>query len=111
MGQLLHHKKYKTTPKKKASQKTATQSRILERVVRGFANHRRIEMLRLLQKHPELSVEEVAGELSINAKTASEHMQRLAIAGLVLKRNAGQAVRHKLTKRGEDVLIFLRTLE
>jgi predicted ArsR family transcriptional regulator len=83
----------------------------LERIVRGFSNHRRIEILELLKKHPELSVVEISERLKINFKTAAEHIQRLAIAGLVLKRSAGKAVRHKLSDRGNGILTFLRTLE
>ncbi len=85
--------------------------RSLERLVKGFANHRRIEILELLRKRPELSVEEVAEALRINFKTASEHIRRLAIAGLLLKRNDIHSVRHKLTSRAQEVLKFLRTLE
>lgn len=85
--------------------------RTLERMVRGFSNHRRIEMLQLLKAKPELSLEEIARELKINYKTASEHVRRLALAGLVLKRNERNAVRHKLTSRAQSVLKFLRTLE
>jgi Mn-dependent DtxR family transcriptional regulator len=85
--------------------------RQLERVVRGFSNHRRIEILELLEKIPELSVVEISEKLKINFKTASEHIRRLAIAGLVIKRSAGASVRHKLTERGELILKFLRTLE
>ncbi len=83
----------------------------LERIVKGFANHRRIEILELLRNKPELSVAEIADELHINFKTASEHIRRLAIAGLVLKRSDGVNVRHKLTLRGEHILKFLRILE
>lgn len=85
--------------------------RKLERVVKGFANHRRIEILCLLKKTPELSVDEVSHILKINSKTASEHIRRLAIAGLVLKRSEGNFVRHKLTSRAESILKFLRILE
>ncbi len=85
--------------------------RELERLVKGFANHRRIEILELLRKEPELSLEEVAGALSINFKTASDHMRRLAIAGLLLKRSDGHSVRHKITSRASQVLKFLRSLE
>lgn len=85
--------------------------RQLERVVKGFANHRRIEMLELIDRKPELSVVEIAEELEINMKTASEHIRRMAIAGLIMKRNAGNAVRHALTKSGRSILKFLRTLE
>lgn len=85
--------------------------RDLERIVRGFSNHRRIEILALLERAPELSVIETADELGINFKTASEHIRRLAHAGLVLKRNEGAAVRHALTPTGRSILKFLRTLE
>lgn len=85
--------------------------RALERVVRGFSNHRRIQILDLLDKKPELSVAEISESLRINFKTASEHIRRLAVPGLLVKRNDGSAVRHKLTRRGMIVLKFLRTLE
>ncbi|MBU2037050.1 winged helix-turn-helix domain-containing protein [Patescibacteria group bacterium] len=83
----------------------------LERIVRGFSNHRRIQILKLLKRSPELSVVEISGRLKINFKTASEHLRRLAISGLVLKRNDNQNVRHKVSERGEQVLKFLRILE
>jgi len=83
----------------------------LERIVRGFANHRRIEILNLLIRRPELSVVEISKILDVNFKTISEHISRLANAGLVLKRNEGAAVRHKLTPRAIVILKFLRTLE
>lgn len=83
----------------------------LERIVKGFANHRRIEILELLKKEPELSVAEISENLNINFKTASEHIRRLAIAGLLIKRSEGLNVRHKLTDRGLSILKFLRILE
>ena len=85
--------------------------RQLERIVKGFANHRRIQILELLSDSPELSVIEISDKLKINFKTASEHIRRLAIAGLVLKRNQGVNVRHKLSPSGSNILKFLRTLE
>lgn len=85
--------------------------RELEKIVRGFSNHRRIEILELLQKMPELSVIEIADALGINMKTAAEHIRRLHQAGLVWKRNEAAAVRHALSPRGRVTLKFLRTLE
>ncbi|MBI5134221.1 MAG: winged helix-turn-helix transcriptional regulator [Candidatus Taylorbacteria bacterium] len=85
--------------------------RQLERIVKGFSNHRRIDILRLLAKRPELSVLDISTDLKINFKTASEHIRRLAIAGAVMKRSEGRAIRHALTPRGENILRFLRILE
>lgn len=83
----------------------------LERLVRGFSNHRRIEIMDLLKKNPELSVAQIAEKTQTNFKTVSEHIRKLAIAGIVLKRNEATAVKHKLTERGESILKFLRILE
>ena len=79
-------------------------------MVKGFANHRRIEMLELLARKPERSVGEISIALEIELKTASEHLRRLAIAGLVLKRHEGREVRHALTQRARNILTFLRML-
>ena len=85
--------------------------RTLERLVRGFANHRRIQLLDVLKETPEMSVDEIAELLDINYKTIADHLRRLAIAGLVLKKSDSVSIRHKLTSRAEYVLKFLRTLE
>lgn len=83
----------------------------LERIFKGISNHRRIEILELLKEKPELSIIDISEVLAVNFKTISEHVRRLAIAGLVLKRSDGNSVRHKLTDRGQSILKFLRTLE
>lgn len=85
--------------------------RQLERITKGIANHRRIEIITLLEKSPELSVIEIAQRLKVNFKTVAEHIQRLTRAGLVMKRNDANAVRHALTSLGKSILKFLRTLE
>jgi predicted ArsR family transcriptional regulator len=86
-------------------------SRQLERIVKGFSNHRRIEILILLNKSPELSLQEIADDLGINFRTASEHTRRLSLSGLILKRYEGNVVRHVLSPQGKTILKFLRTLE
>jgi len=85
--------------------------RQLERIIKGFANHRRLAILELLNKKPELSVAEISEKLNVNFKTISDHIRRLAIAGLVLKRSDGLNVRHRLTDRAKTILKFLRILE
>ena len=86
------------------------QTRELEKTVKGFANHRRIEILMLLEKKPDLSVFEVTEELEINFRTASQHIRRLTNSELVWKTNDGNYVRHALSPLGKTILKFLRTL-
>lgn len=86
-------------------------NRELERIVKGFANHRRLQILKLLGKEPELSVLEISDKLKSEFKTISAHTNKMAIAGLVMKRNDVNMVRHKLTKRGKTTLQFVRIIE
>ncbi|MBM4042668.1 MAG: hypothetical protein FJ290_29620 [Planctomycetes bacterium] len=92
-------------------EKRALSDRELERIVKGFANHRRIQIMRLLEERPDLSLGQVCASLRIGLKTGCEHVRRLAIPGLVAKRDHGRSVRICLTPLARDVLTFLRKLE
>ena len=70
----------------------------------GLANHRRIEILRLLQTHGSLCVNEVATECRIDVATASQHAKRLHEAGLIKKRARGRRVDLFPTKRASTLL-------
>lgn len=83
----------------------------LERIVKGFSNHRRLEILNLLNEKEELSTEDICDVLDINYKTANEHLRRLVISGLVWKRREGLFTHYRLSPLGKTVLIFLRKLE
>lgn len=81
-----------------------------EQIVRGFANHKRIEILRLLKREPGLSVEAIRERVRGNYQTVSEHVRRLHRSGLIHKRQPGPAMEHELTERGDFVLAFLYEL-
>ncbi|MBI5356790.1 winged helix-turn-helix transcriptional regulator [Candidatus Collierbacteria bacterium] len=83
----------------------------LQTIVKGFANHRRIQIIELLSLYPEISVSEISNRLKVNFKTISEHARRLNHSGLILKRYKGQSVLHVLSPLGKDILKFLRILE
>ncbi len=85
--------------------------RRLERILKGVASHRRIQILDLLHTEPELSVLQISEKLKIGYQNASDHVRKMAVAGLLLKRNEGAAVRHKLTPRAESMLVFCKRLE
>lgn len=97
--------KYKS--KKFNNKKTFRQ---LERTIKGGANHRRLQIMVMLQKEPELSVVEVSKKIGANQKTISNHMRYLASSGLILKRSDFNCVRHKLTKNGESILKLCKML-
>ena len=102
--------KLRTQSQLSTQTKIQTSFRRLERIVKGFANHRRLQILDLLKREPELSIADIADRLKIGYENTSDHIRKLAIAGLVLKRNQGTTVLHKLTPRAEDILVFCKKL-
>ena len=70
----------------------------------GLANHRRIEIIRMLQSRGTLCVNEVAAECGIDVATASEHATRLHEAGLIKKRADGRKVQLYPTRRAATLL-------
>ena len=86
--------------------KTAKQ---LERYFKGVANHRRIEILRLVHKSEDITLDTIARELGCNLKTISEHTRRLAAAGLLNKKYRGREVLHSLSPYGRRFLKFTET--
>ena len=78
------------------------------RMVAGLANHRRIEIVRLLIRTPSLCVNEVAAECRIDQSTAVEHLKRLQEAGLVLKKSKGRQVLISPTARAKA---FIETID
>jgi len=76
----------------------------LERVYKGVANHRRVEILLLLKKNDKMSLNDIADELGCNFKTISEHSKRLFAAGLINKKYKGNSVIHSLSPFGEKII-------
>jgi len=85
--------------------------RQMERIVKGYANHRRLEIMDLLKKEPELSVIEISERLKMGYENTSDHIRKMMMAGLLLKRHSGPAVHHKLTPRAESILVFCKKLQ
>jgi len=83
------------------------ESRKLERVFKGVANHWRIDILFLIKKSSEISLSEISDRLKANRKTISEHTWRLYKAGLINKNYKGRQVVHSLSPYGEKVIKIL----
>jgi len=80
----------------------------IEKIVKSFANHRRIQILELLDKEQGLSVDGVSKKLNIGFFTISDHIRKLSDAGLVEKKNKGRFVINSITKRGKYILSFCK---
>jgi predicted transcriptional regulator len=83
--------------------------RQLERHLKGVANHRRIQILILVARNKEITLDEIAGALDCNFKTIAEHTSRLTRAGLVNKKYIGRNVGHSLSPYGKSFYTFLKS--
>jgi DNA-binding transcriptional ArsR family regulator len=90
---------------------TVFEYRKLEAILKGVANHNRLKILALLEHKPELSVADVSDELKVGYENISDHIRKLATAGLVMKRHDGNSVLHKLTPRAVSILVFCKKLK
>lgn len=81
----------------------------LERYFKGAANHRRLDVLFLLDKKDGMTLETIARALDCNLKTVSVHTQRLVHAGLANKRYKGREVEHSLSPYGKRFVQFAKT--
>jgi len=85
--------------------------RKLEKICKGFASHRRIEILSLLDTNPMSSLIDISDLTGANFKTISGHLQKMHNSGIVYKTSRGFNVTHRLSPLGKSVLKFLKTLE
>ena len=81
--------------------KTAKQ---MERHFKGIANHWRINIMMLVNKNPNITLDDIATTLNGNFKTISEHTRRLVQAGLLNKTYMGRNVTHQLSPYGKKII-------
>ncbi len=74
------------------------------KIAGALSNHRRIEIIRMLQTRGSLCVNEVALECGIDVATASEHAKKLHESGLIKKRAQGRKVQLYPTRRAATLL-------
>ncbi len=84
-------------------------SKQLERHIKGIANHRRIEILFLVNAVQGITLDEISTELKCNFKTISEHTKKLVLAGLLNKKYQGRKVAHYLSPYGRKLLNLIKS--
>ena len=66
-----------------------------------MGNEYRMNMLLVLEKNPNLTLDQINGLVGGEFKNISTHMKKLATAGLVHKKYKGTYVQHLLTEYGK----------
>ena len=83
----------------------------MERHLKGMANHYRIEILLLVARRGDITLEGIFRMLGANKKTISEHTRRLLTAGLINKKYRGRYVEHSLSPYGKTFVNFLKAFQ
>ena len=83
----------------------------MERHLKGMANHYRIEILLLIAKHNNITLEDIIRTVGANEKTIGTHVRRLHVAGLIDKKYHGKFVEHKLSPYGKLFVRFLQSFQ
>ena len=86
--------------------KTAKQ---MERHLKGISNHYRIEILLLIDKEKDITLDGIVQKLRANEKTIGENTRRLFSAGLINKQYQGNFVLHSLSPYGKKFVNFLKS--
>ena len=102
------NKKVKDGNKNKGGLKTAKQ---MERHLKGMSNHYRIEILLLISRRQNITLEGIIEVIGANEKTIGEHVRRLSTAGLVNKKYKSHFVEHTLSPYGRMFVRFLENFE
>ncbi len=79
----------------------------IEHFLKSFSSRKRIDILKLLYKKENLSLEEISKLVDIKTQNASLHTFKLLNAGLIAKQQNGLKVSHILTKRGKNIIEFI----
>jgi len=88
--------------------KTAQQ---MQRHFKGMANHHRINILLLVGRENNLSVDQLAKSLGANFKTISQHTRYLVQAGLIQKHYEWNKVMHELSPYGRFIVRFIKEFQ
>lgn len=76
----------------------------LEKVLKALANERRLKILKILKKEPELSVGEIAEEIGLSFRSTSRHLTLLYRAGILEQERRANLVEYTIAKPMPSVL-------
>lgn len=81
----------------------------LERYFKGVSNHRRVEILLLVSRAPNISLKKIAESINCDIKNACQHAQKLVQAGLLNKKYIGRMVGHSISPYGKKFITFMKS--
>ena len=81
----------------------------IEKYFKAAANHKRLEILLLIEKSSDIYLEKIAEYTDCDIKNVFQHVQKLYNSGLVNKKHKGKMVGHTLSPYGKRFVNFIKT--
>ncbi len=79
----------------------------LEKILKALANRKRLDILKILKTHPELSVGEIADKINLSFRSTSRHLNILYHAELIEQERRGNLVECRIATPIPKILIKL----
>jgi DNA-binding MarR family transcriptional regulator len=76
----------------------------------GISHRTRIEILYFLYENPDTELGKIAEFINSTQQNTTNHVQKMMYGGLIMKKQSGNLVLHKLTKRGMLFISFFENL-
>lgn len=74
------------------------QPKQLDKLLRGVANKKRLEIVALLLDGRPRAVSDIAGDISLSFKSTSKHLHRMEGVGLLDRAQVGSTVQYRLVR-------------
>jgi DNA-binding transcriptional ArsR family regulator len=83
---------------------------MIESIFKGLGHRTRIEIMYFLQNNPESVLSDISEFINSTHQNTSNHINKMIYGGLVLKKQNGNFVLHRLSKRGTRLVKTIKQL-
>lgn len=82
----------------------------IEKVLKAFANRRRLEILQFIKEREKASVGEIAHKISLSFKSTSKHLGVLFSADLIEREQVGLQIFYSIPSDGQRIVALILNL-
>lgn len=82
-----------------------------EKMIKAFANKRRIAILKYLEKHKKATVGEMAEKIKLSFRSTSKHLILLIAAEVVARKQVGKYVFYEINEKNKIAEKLLKIIQ
>ena len=82
----------------------------LEKILKSFANRRRLMTLKYLEGRGRASVGQIAEKIRLSFRSTSKHLSVMLASGVIIKKQTGRYVFYELNGRNKTAIKILKVI-